>query len=57
MPNSFVYDSPPPSPQPGLVRTTQMHGGAPVSGHNPYVVRTKARLEVEGNLNNMKCGW
>lgn len=52
---AFIYDSPPPTPQPGLVRTTQMlPTGA--SG-NPFVVRTKARLEIEGDLTTMKCGW
>jgi len=53
---SFVYDSPPPAtPQPGLVRTTQMAGTVPAT--NPFVVRTKARLEIDGDLNTMKQNW
>jgi hypothetical protein len=52
---SFVYDSPPATPQPGLVRTTQMITNAPAA--NPFVVRTKARLEIDGDLNAMKSNW
>lgn len=52
---TFVYDSPPSTPQPGLMRTTQMLPNAPPGAG--FVVRTKARLEIEGDLSALKNNW
>jgi hypothetical protein len=53
-----MYDSPPQTPQqqaPALHRTTQMHPSG--IANSPFVMRAKARLEIEGDLNTMKENW
>jgi hypothetical protein len=58
---AFVYDSPPPpqSQSLGLVRTTQItQVNSPNPGQpNPFIMRSKAQLQIEGDLMTMKSNW